>query len=111
MHYCELRLDLRSCTGQFAPSILGFSEPQRHPDVESMGTLEPEYSMDRGASRDSIPCERRYVTHFLRERSIVDVLSFVNCGHIRERMGAPAVISNLACLVGVSLDVAWQSVH
>jgi hypothetical protein len=82
-------------------------EPERHSDVESMGALEPEYSMDRAASRARIPCERRYVTQLLCEGYIVHAPSFVNCGRLRKRMDAQAVVSNLAYLVGLSLDVAW----
>jgi hypothetical protein len=69
--------------------------------MESLGALEQECSMDPGAIRVSVPCERRYVTHLLRERSIVDVRSSINCGRVRKRMGAQRHVPNLGHHVGV----------
>jgi hypothetical protein len=84
----EPGLDLGSCSGQFALNILSLLKPNRQSDLESLGALEQKCPMDPVALRASVSCERRYVTCLLPERSIVDVLSFIHCGHLRKWMGA-----------------------
>jgi hypothetical protein len=97
----EPGLDLGSCSGQFTLTALGLLQPQRHPDLESMGALEPECSMDHAAFCASVSCKRRYVTHSLTERFITEMPSFINCGHLRKRMGAQGHVSDLGRHVGV----------
>jgi hypothetical protein len=82
----EPGLDLGSCSGQFTLTALVLLQSQRHPDVESMGALEPEYSMDHAAFRASVLFKRRYVTHSLTERSITDMPVMKTCArHMSSR--------------------------